>query len=139
MERGYGMCKLSEWLDTNFKHVTISDTIISNGSIITVPKINVALTIGLISTSNKDEFKDLCFNYLPVGTIIDEIDDDWYRRKVLLVRNVLTEKLLTDKRAKHFLDILERRDKEHWQDTSKAKELKVESKSQDIKIVIQDF
>lgn len=126
---------LTEWLDKTFKHVTIDETI----GTLTVPKINIALTIGLISTSNKEEFKELCFNYLPVGTIIDEIDDDWYKRKVLLVRNILTEKLLTDKRAKHYLDILERRDKEHWQDTSKSKEVKVESKSQDINITISDY
>lgn len=127
--------KLTEWLDKTFKHVTIDETI----GTLTVPKINIALTIGLISTSNKEEFKELCFNYLPVGTIIDEIDDGWYKRKVLLVRNILTEKLLTDKRAKHYLDILERRDKEHWQDTSKSKEVKVESKSQDINITISDY
>ena len=126
---------LTEWLDKTFKHVTIDETI----GTLTVPKINIALTIGLISTSNKEEFKELCFNYVPVGTIIDEIDDDWYKRKVLLVRNILTEKLLTDKRAKHYLDILERRDKEHWQDTSKSKEVKVESKSQDINITISDY
>lgn len=126
---------LTQWLDKTFKHVTIDETI----GTLTVPKINIALTIGLISTSNKEEFKELCFNYLPVGTIIDEIDDDWYKRKVLLVRNILTEKLLTDKRAKHYLDILERRDKEHWQDTSKSKEVKVESKSQDINITISDY
>ena len=84
--------KLTEWLDKTFKHVTIDETI----GTLTVPKINIALTIGLISTSNKEEFKELCFNYLPVGTIIDEIDDDWYKRKVLFVRNILTEKLLTD-------------------------------------------
>jgi hypothetical protein len=127
--------KLTEWLDKTFKHVTIDETI----GTLTVPKINIALTIGLISTSNKEEFKELCFNYVPVGTIIDEIEDDWYKRKVLLVRNILTEKLLTDKRARHYLDILERRDKEHWQDTSKSKEVKVESKSQDINITISDF
>lgn len=126
---------LTQWLDKTFKHVTIDETI----GTLTVPKINIALTIGLISTSNKEEFKELCFNYLPVGTIIDEIDDDWYKRKVLLVRNILTEKLLTDKRAKYYLDILERRDREHWQDTSKSKEVKVESKSQDINITISDY
>lgn len=126
---------LTQWLDKTFKHVTIDETI----GTLTVPKINIALTIGLISTSSKAEFKELCFNYVPVGTIIDEIDDDWYKRKVLLVRNILTEKLLTDKRAKHYLDILERRDKEHWQDTSKSKEVKVESKSQDINITISDY
>ena len=58
---------------------------------------------------------------------------------MVVVRNLLTEKLLKDQRAKHYLDILARRDKEHWVDTSKQKELKVESKSQDINIVIRDW
>jgi hypothetical protein len=110
-----------------------------NGSIITVPQLNVDLTIGIISTNNKEEFAKLAFHYAPVGTIIEPLDDDWYETRVLLVRNLLTEKLLKDQRAKHYLDILSRRDKEHWQDTSKQKEVKVESKSQDINIIIRDW
>ena len=107
---------LQDYLNNNFKHITL-DTLIKNpnGSIITVPQVNVDLTIGIISTNSK------------------------YETRVLLVRNLLTEKLLKDQRAKHYLDILSRRDKEHWQDTSKQKELKVESKSQDINIIIRDW
>ena len=87
----------------------------------------------------KEEFAKLAFHYAPAGTIIEPLDDDWYETRVLLVRNLLTEKLLKDQRAKHYLDILARRDKEHWVDTSKQKEVKVESKSQDINIVIRDW
>lgn len=131
---------LQDYLNNNFKHITL-DTLIKNpnGSIITVPQVNVDLTIGIISTNNKEEFAKLAFHYAPAGTIIEPLDDDWYETRVLLVRNLLTSKLLKDQRARHYLDILSRRDKEHWQDTSKQKELKVESKSQDINIVIKDW
>lgn len=131
---------LQDYLNNNFKHITL-DTLIKNpnGSIITVPQVNVDLTIGIISTNNKEEFAKLAFHYAPAGTIIEPLEDDWYDTRVLLVRNLLTEKLLKDQRARHYLDILSRRDKEHWQDTSKQKEVKVESKSQDIHISISEF
>lgn len=131
---------LQDFLNNNFKHITL-DTMIKNpnGSIITVPQLNVDLTIGIISTNNKEEFAKLAFHYAPAGTIIEPLDDDWYETRVLLVRNLLTSKLLKDQRARHYLDILARRDKDHWVDTSKQKEVKVESKSQDINIVIRDW
>lgn len=131
---------LQAWLKDNYTHITIDTTIMNpNGSLLSVPKLNVDLTIGLISTNNKEEFAKLAFHYAPLGTIIEPLEDDWYETRVLLVRNLLTEKLLKDQRARHYLDILSRRDKEHWQDTSKQKEVKVESKSQDINITISEF
>ena len=130
---------LQEFLNDNFKHITLDPVINTGSSILTVPKLNVDLTIGLISTNNAEEFAKLAFHYAPVGTIIEPLDEDWYDTHILLVRNLLTEKLLKDNRARHYLDILARRDKDHWIDTSKQKEVKVESKSQDIKISIVDF
>lgn len=130
---------LQDYLNNNFKHITL-DTVINTGSsILTVPKVNVDLTIGLISTNNKVEFAKLAFHYAPVGTIIEPLDDDWYETHILLVRNLLTEKLLKDNRAKHYLDILSRRDREHWEDSSKNKQVQVQSKSQDINIIISDY
>lgn len=118
---------LTDWLEQNFTHVTLDQVVHGkNGSSLIVPEHNVDLTIGLISTSSKQEFAKLAFNFVPVGTIIDSIDDEWYESKVLLVRNMLTKALLTDKRARHYLDILERRDSGHWADQSK-KSLKVEN------------
>lgn len=131
---------LQDWLKQNFAHVTLDTMIMgANGTLLSVPKLNVDLTIGIISTNNKEEFAKLAFHYAPLGTIIEPLEDDWYETRVLLVRNLLTEKLLKDQRARHYLDILSRRDKEHWQDTSKQKEVKVESKSQDIHISISEF
>lgn len=130
---------LQEWLEANYKHITLDTMIMNpNGSIITVPKLNVDLTIGLISTNNKDEFSKIAFHYAPVGTIIEPLDEDWYNTHILLVRNLLTEKLLKDQRARHYLDILARRDKEHWDD-GKGKQVKVESKNNDLNITISDF
>ena len=130
---------LQKWLEDNYNHITLDTTIMNpNGSIITVPKFNVDLTIGLISTNNKEEFSKIAFHYAPVGTIIEPIDDDWYETRLLLVRNLLTEKLLKDQRARHYLDILARRDKDHWDD-GKGKQLKVESKNNDLNITISDF
>lgn len=117
---------INEWLNQNFKHITLYDTIAKDNIILKVPEINSELTVGLISTNNKEEFAKLVFNYLPLGTIIEPIDSDWYECKLLAVRNMLTKRLLTDSKARHFLDILERRDKERW--SKEGKQLKVEAK-----------
>lgn len=115
---------LTDWLKTNFTHITLTNVINSKGSILNVPEINVDLTVGLISTDSKEAFAKLCFHYAPVGTIIDEIDSEWYESKVLAVRNMLTKKLLVDPRCKTYLDILERRDKERWSKEQKSTQVK---------------
>ena len=114
--------KLSQWLEDNFKHVTLYKQI---GTLV-VPEVNIDLTVGLISTADKEEFKKLCFNFVPVGTIIDDIEDEWYEVKLLAVRNYLTNRLLVDRNSRHYLDILERRDKDRW--AKESKQLKVEQK-----------
>lgn len=117
--------KLSEWLEQNFKHVTFDENI---GNL-RVPKINVDLTYGLLSTETKEEFKKLVFHLAPVGIIVDDISDEFYEGKILLVRNMLTKMLMEEpnhKLADRFLNILERRDKNHW--GKDQKQLKVEQK-----------
>ena len=117
--------KLSEWLEQNFKHVTFDE----NVGNLRVPKINVELTYGLLSTETKEEFKKLVFHLAPVGIIVDDISDEFYEGKILLVRNMLTKMLMEEpnhKLADRFLNILERRDKNHW--GKDQKQLKVEQK-----------
>lgn len=117
--------KLSEWLEQNFKHVTFEEYI---GNL-KVPKINIDLTYGLLSTETKEEFKKLVFHLAPVGIIVDDISDEFYEGKILLVRNMLTKMLMEEpnhKLADRFLNILERRDKNHW--GKEQKQLKVEQK-----------
>lgn len=117
--------RLSEWLEHNFKHVTFEEYI----GTLKVPKINIELTYGLLSTETKEEFKKLVFHLAPVGIIVDDISDEFYEGKILLVRNMLTKMLMEEpnhKLADRFLNILERRDKTHW--SKDQKQLKVEQK-----------
>lgn len=115
----------SEWLAKNFTHVTF-DECVGN---LRVPKINVDLTYGLISTESKEEFSRLVFHLMPSGTVVDEIPDEFYEGKILLLRNMLTKMLMEEpnhKMADRYLNILERRDKNHW--SKESKQLKVEQK-----------
>lgn len=114
---------LQQWLDKNFTHITLYRQI----ETLLVPEINIDLTAGLISTANKEEFQKLCFHYIPAGTIIEPIDDEWYEVKVLAVRNYLTKRLLTDRNSRVMLDVLERRDKDRWAKDKKVTEIKAES------------
>lgn len=108
---------LSEFLKDNFKRIQFFDSVeIVNG--VTVKNtLCKNLTLGLLSTNNKYEFRDLAFQYAPVGTIKDDIEDSYYNDKILLLRNELT-KLLFDEQnrsiAEKYIKILEKRDKEHW-------------------------
>lgn len=68
----------SEWLTKNFTHVTF-DECVGN---LRVPKINVDLTYGLISTESKEEFSKLVFHLMPSGTVVDEIPDEFYEGKI---------------------------------------------------------
>jgi len=115
----------SEWLTKNFTHVTF-DECVGN---LRVPKINIDLTYGLISTESKEEFSKLVFHLMPSGTVVDEISDEFYEGKILLLRNMLTKMLMEEpnhKMADRYLNILERRDKNHW--SKESKQLKVEQK-----------
>lgn len=118
--------KLSEWCEQNFTHVTF-DEYIGN---LKVPKVNVELTYGLLSTEDKKEFQKLVFHLAPAGVIVDTISDDFYEGKILLLRNKLTKMLMEEpnhKLADRFLNILERRDKVHWSKDKKVTEIKAES------------
>lgn len=106
--------KQSEWLKKNFTHISTEKQITKNGSIITIPDLCIDLTYGLLSTNNKEEFSKLVFHYIPAGTEIDEIPDDFYEGRILLLRAYLTKKMMKDTNYKKLLEILERRDSIHW-------------------------
>lgn len=113
----------NEWIKQNFTHVTFDETV---GNL-RVPKINVELTYGLLSTEDYDEFQKLVFHLMPAGTVVDDIDQEFYEGKVLLLRNMLTRMLMEEpnnKMAERYLNVLERRDKAHW--SKESKQLKVE-------------
>lgn len=79
------------------------------------------MSLGLISSNNADEWYRICRLNCEPGTIIEEYnEEDWtelYNDMLSLVRNELTKCLLKErekKSAKTLLDILSKRDKDHW-------------------------
>jgi hypothetical protein len=118
---------MSKWLKDTWKHVAIHTKIYKQGQgELSIPEINVELSIGLISTGSKEEFSKLVFHLAPLGIIVDEIDDEYYEGQLLKLRNLLTRELIrspNSKIAEKYLNVLERRDRAHW--AKETKETKV--------------
>ena len=116
----------NEWLLQNYKHVTITDIVAKNTTILTVPHINVELTVGLLTTKDKQEFQKLVIALCPIGTIIEDIPDEWYEKHLLLARNYMNVRLIgNDRETKRLLDVMERINKETWsKESSKTVEVK---------------
>lgn len=122
---------LSEFLKDNFKRIQFFDSVEINNGVTIKNTLNRNLTLGLLSTNNKDEFRDLAFHYAPVGCIKDDIDDSYYNDKLLLLRNELTKLLFDEKNrsiAEKYIKILEKRDKEHWFTDAKSTIVQAETK-----------
>ena len=122
---------LSEFLKDNFKRIQFFDSVEINNGVTIKNTLNRNLTLGLLSTNNKDEFRDLAFHYAPVGCIKDDIEDSYYNDKLLLLRNELTKLLFDEKNrsiAEKYIKILEKRDKEHWFTDNKATIVQAETK-----------
>lgn len=124
---------LSDWVRNNFTELVLVDiqrsTNQATGATVTrIPsKVNVELTAALLSCSNKDEFTRVALHFAPVGVIVDEIPDEFYLDKLLLLKTELTRVLLRQDSNKalceRYLGILERRDSANW---SKVKDTKVQ-------------
>ena len=122
---------LSEFLKDNFKRIQFFDSVEINNGVTIKNTLNRNLTLGLLSTNNKDEFRDLAFHYAPVGCIKDDIEDSYYNSKLLLLRNELTKLLFDEKNrsiAEKYIKILEKRDKEHWFTDNKSTIVQAETK-----------
>nr|DAW67902.1 MAG TPA: hypothetical protein [Caudoviricetes sp.] len=143
--------ELNEWLQTHFKSIELSDEPIestvtaANGAVVnTIRKpdqLCVDLTYALLATDTPDEFKKAVFTYLPVGTIIEDIDRDWYDSKLLQLRQTLTRMLMNEKSrhlADRYLKILERRDRDHWRDSSKSMNISAKTQDTNIQITFSD-
>lgn len=118
---------LSDWLEKNYLHVSLDSIISQGGKRLAIPQANVELTIALLSTDNVADWAKVAFHFCPPGTIIDKIPLNYYESKVLLLRQVLTKKLVLDhdnKLAQRYLQILERRDSERWAAKKQAMSLK---------------
>lgn len=99
------------------------------------------ISLGAISSNDSKEWYLVCRLNAPVGTILEDYDETYWENKynevVSLCRLELTKALLQErnmKSAKVLLDILTKRDKEHWSDTSK--QISIDTKDSDKSINI---
>ena len=114
---------LDKWVKNNFTRIQIFNNVELKNGMKVSNKLNRDLTLGLLSTDNVAEWRDLCFLYAPIGTIKTDISEDYYADRLLLLRNELTKLLFdTDNRtlAEKYIKILEKRDKNHWADQNKT-------------------
>lgn len=101
------------------------------------------MSLGLISCNNSNEWYNLCRQVCEPGTIIEDFTDEWtylFNDYTILVRNQLTLQLLQERReksAKTLLDILSRRDKEHWADEKTTKSAEIKKGEETIKFIFE--
>lgn len=129
-------CTLSGWLELNYTHVTLDKNITEGSKRLVVPQFQVELTIALLSTDNVADWARVAFHWAPAGTIIDKVPVKYWEEKVLLLRQLLTKKLLLDpddRLARRYLQILERRDSDRWAEKKKAMSIKASAVSDDAK------
>lgn len=95
------------------------------------------LSLGIVSANDAEEWYRCCKLYCPVGTIIEEYnEDEWnnlFNDVSSLVRNTLVKTLLKERFAKSskvLLDLMERRDKSHFAKEDQKISAKVSSDSQ---------
>lgn len=106
------------------------------------------LSLGIIGCNDSHEFYRIARHHAPAGIVLEEYDADrWFHTFEdfrALVRTELTKALLTEdnnKKAKLLLDVLERRDAEHYakKDSGKKVEISKEGEAEDkpFKIVVE--
>lgn len=125
---------LDKWVKNNFTRIQIFNNVELKNGMQVSNKLNRDLTLGLLSTDNVEEWRDLCFLYAPVGTIKTDIPEDYYADRLLLLRNELIKLLFdTDNRtlAEKYIKILEKRDKNHWADPNKTVSTSVTASTKD--------
>lgn len=125
---------LDKWVKNNFTRIQIFNNVELKNGMQVSNKLNRDLTLGLLSTDNVEEWRDLCFLYAPIGTIKTDIPEDYYADRLLLLRNELIKLLFdTDNRtlAEKYIKILEKRDKNHWADPNKTVSTSVTASTKD--------
>lgn len=136
--------KLTEWLKKKFTRIVVLNEPIEKtndkGMIIRVQPDQTCreLTMGLLSTNNKEEWKKVAIHLAPIGIVIDEIPDEYYNEKIILLRNELTKLLFDAKNSRvveNYLKILSLRDREHWAEQKNT--TKIEAKSNDLNITFE--
>lgn len=90
------------------------------------------LSLGIIGCNDSHEWYRICRHHAPAGTVLEEYDEDRWHHTFedfrALVRTELTKSMLTEdnsKKAKLLLDVLERRDAEHYAKKDSGKQVSV--------------
>ena len=101
-------------------------------------------SLGLVSCSTPEEWYRICRLNCEPGTIIEEYDEkvwtELYQDNLALVRNELTKTLLKEREKKSattLLNILSKRDSEHWADKPKTQTAEVKTGDETIKFTFE--
>lgn len=102
------------------------------------------ISLGCISSNNAKEFYSVCRLNCPPGTVIEEYNEDkWvslYDDMTLLCRNKLTKLLLderSNKSAKTLMEILSKRDKDHWSEEKTTRTAEIQKGDETIKFIFE--
>ena len=134
--------KLQDYLDQNWLHITFDVNIVSAKGTLVVPEENVEWTVALMSTNDKIEFGKLAIQFCPTGTVYEELDDEWYENKLLMLRHVLSKKFLFEQNpraSQKLMSVLERRDQKHWSTDSKIRTIDIVEPNKDVKVTISEY
>lgn len=126
--------KLFEYIEDLFKNngveLFVDERFVTNDKGVTIKrdvKTLREISLGVVSCDTSEEWYRICRLKSPVGTIIEDYDetkwDELFKDVTALVRSELTKSVLKErsqKSAKILLDILARRDKQHWGNESKT-------------------
>lgn len=129
---------LTEWAESALKDIWLfSDQVeIKNAKGIVITrdvKKERELAIGLINANNAKELYDIARQVCPVGTIIEEYDEDFWTKlysdkskviNVHLTKALIDERLM--KSAKYLLEVLSKRSK-NWKDDTQGKGIEVKA------------
>ena len=103
---------------------------------------NEDFTIAMLSTNDKKEFAKLAIQFCPSGTTDEELDDEWYEKKTLLIRHFMSKMYIKAPMPKVYnklMTILERRDARHWSSDSKIRTIDILQPNNDVKVTISDY
>ena len=123
--------KLQDELDKSWTDITLDSG-----------DVNEDFTIAMLSTNDKKEFAKLAFQFCPKGTTDEELDDEWYEKKTLLIRHFMSKMYIKAPMPKVYqklMTILERRDARHWSADSKIRTIDIVQPNNDVKVTISDF
>lgn len=123
--------KLQDELDKSWTDITLDSG-----------DVNEDFTIAMLSTNDKKEFAKLALQFCPQGTTDEELEDDWYEKKTLMIRHFMSKMYIKAPMPKVYnklMTILERRDARHWSSDSKIRTIDIVQPNESVKVSITDY